>query len=145
MEDRAASVEGIGRSIESGDAQALSEALRSARSGELQGDGLATVLDAIARRASSGDRAALEALLEAVQQLRLAESAIRSYLIDDADVADCVQSTMIRISESIGGFRAESRFSTWCYRIAKNEALQLVRSRDRRVAREDRVAGEQAQ
>jgi RNA polymerase sigma-70 factor (ECF subfamily) len=45
------------------------------------------------------------------------------------DVDDLVQETYLRAWKSLGGFRGESRFSTWLFRIAVNVTRSWRRSR----------------
>lgn len=51
---------------------------------------------------------------------------IRSYLNDENDVKDVMQSAYLKAFENLEQFRAESRFSTWLIRIAINEALKKI-------------------
>jgi RNA polymerase sigma factor (sigma-70 family) len=48
---------------------------------------------------------------------------------NSADAEDAVQEAMIAAWRHLDGFREESRFSTWLYRIASNAALAVVRRR----------------
>ena len=52
-----------------------------------------------------------------------------------ADVDDVLQNTMVKAYRNLGSFRAESKLSTWLYRIATNEALTWLRSQQRRSKR----------
>jgi RNA polymerase sigma-70 factor, ECF subfamily len=52
------------------------------------------------------------------------------------DALDLAQSTYVRVFGSIHQFDGTSGLGTWVYRIAINEALQLLRSRKRRLLRE---------
>lgn len=45
------------------------------------------------------------------------------------DVDDTVQDIFIKVFQGLSRFRGDSRFSTWIYRIARNEALNAVRKR----------------
>ncbi len=51
----------------------------------------------------------------------------RGFLHNDEDARDIVQDTFIEVYESIANFRADSKFSTWIYRIAVNKSLNLLR------------------
>ena len=57
-----------------------------------------------------------------------------------ADVDDVLQNTLVKAYRNLDGFRAESKLSTWLYRIATNEALSWLRSRQRRQQRTLSVA-----
>ena len=48
------------------------------------------------------------------------------------DAHDVMQEAFLKVHESIGTFRQESTFETWLYRIIVNQALNLVKRRDRR-------------
>lgn len=87
----------------------------------------------IVSAASAGDAAALELLLRCISLHRLAQAPIRKLLIDERDVDDAVQTTLIQVSKAIGTFEGRSRFTTWLYRIAEREALQVLR-RNKNVA-----------
>jgi RNA polymerase sigma-70 factor (ECF subfamily) len=45
------------------------------------------------------------------------------------DAEDALQETFIKVFKYIAGFKGNSSFSTWIYRIAMNEALMLLRKR----------------
>jgi RNA polymerase sigma-70 factor, ECF subfamily len=45
------------------------------------------------------------------------------------DAEDALQETFIKVFKYIAGFRGNSSFSTWIYRIGMNEALMLLRKR----------------
>lgn len=54
------------------------------------------------------------------------------YFGDHADAADATQDTFLQVLRRAGTFRAESRFSTWLYRVAVNACNDLARRRRRR-------------
>lgn len=91
---------------------------------------LADIVDA----AAQGDRDALEFLLQMIDRHRLALAAVRKMLIDEGDVQDAMQATLMAVSRAIGSFERRSRFTTWLYRVAEREALQTLR-RNKRVTR----------
>jgi RNA polymerase sigma-70 factor (ECF subfamily) len=78
-------------------------------------------------RGRSGDRRALETLLERHEPdlLRLCRSMLARK--DDAD--DAVQEAFLRALRSLHGFRGDSSVRTWLYRIAINVCLEWRRSR----------------
>ena len=86
--------------------------------------------------AAGGNAAALDTLLRLVHRHRLAHAAVRKLLIDEHDADDAVQTTLIAVARSITTFERRSRFTTWLYRIAEREALQVLR-RNQRAARPD--------
>ena len=84
----------------------------------------------LARRASLGDRAALETLL--ARHLDQVHSVCRRVLGHPEDALDATQEALIAISRGIGRFDGRSRFTTWMYRVATNAALDEARRRARR-------------
>ncbi len=54
---------------------------------------------------------------------------IRKMLIDHDDTNDAVQETFIKVWKSLKKFDEKSDLFTWIYRIATNEALQVLRKR----------------
>lgn len=54
------------------------------------------------------------------------------YFQDPADRNDAYQEALIRIWESIGGFKQKSKVSTWIYRVVVNTCLSGIRSDKRR-------------
>lgn len=93
---------------------------------------LAPIVDA----AATGDTAALDVLLRLIDKHRLALAPVRKMLIDEGDVDDAMQATLMAVSRAITTFERRSRFTTWLYRVAEREALQVLR-RNRRVTQPD--------
>ncbi|MEM8922150.1 MAG: sigma-70 family RNA polymerase sigma factor [Actinomycetota bacterium] len=89
-------------------------------------------LAAVAGAAAEGVDGALPVLLRAVLDHRLAENAVRTVLLDPADIDDAIQATLIAVSERIRSFEGRSRFTTWLHTVARNEALMVLRRRSRR-------------
>lgn len=56
---------------------------------------------------------------------------IRRIVIIHDDADDALQNTFINAWKSIGSFRNESSLFTWLYSIATNEALTLLRKREK--------------
>lgn len=82
-------------------------------------------------RAASGERAAF-ALLAERHYDRIHALAWR--WCGAASLAeDIAQETMVKMATAIGGFRGESAFSTWVYRIAYTTTLDQLRARARVV------------
>lgn len=48
------------------------------------------------------------------------------------DAADMTQEAFIKAYNSLSGFRGDSKFSVWLYRIVSNVCLDFLRSRNRR-------------
>lgn len=87
------------------------------------------VLDRLAGDAAGGSEEALALLLDAVDEHRLADPAIRRLVFDHAAVEDVRQDTLIAVARSIRVFRGEARFTTWLYRVATNSAIAHLRRR----------------
>jgi RNA polymerase sigma factor (sigma-70 family) len=84
-------------------------------------------LEAEVARANSGDRAALESIVRAVQK-DIYRLAIR-FLWHPQDAEDATQEILIRVITGLGSFRGESGFRTWVYRVASNALLTLRKQR----------------
>lgn len=78
-------------------------------------------------RAQTGDRAALESVVVAIQQ-QVYGLALR-FLWHPQDAEDATQEILVRIIINLGSFRGASRFRTWVYRIACNALLSLRKKR----------------
>src|SRR5512141_1265249 len=52
-----------------------------------------------------------------------------SRLVGDEEAEDVAQEVFLRVDRGIEGFRGESSIGTWIYRIARNAALDRLRSR----------------
>jgi len=78
-------------------------------------------------RAKSGDRAALESVVRAVHK-DIYNLALR-FLWHPQDAEDATQEILIRILTGLSGFRGESGFRTWVYRVACNALLTLRKQR----------------
>ena len=82
------------------------------------------------QRAARGDAEAFNVLLGAHER-RMYAVALR--MCGNAeDAQDCLQEAMLRVFRSIGGFKAQSSFSTWVYRITMNTCLDELRRRKSR-------------
>lgn len=93
-------------------------------------------------RTRAGDMRAFEALMRRYN--RTLYRTARAILRDDAEAEDAVQEAYIRAYAALGGFRGESKLSTWLVRIAANEALMRRRKNARSavVVRMDGAAEE---
>ncbi len=61
-----------------------------------------------------------------------------SYLVGDQDLAaDAAQQAFIKAFINLKGFDRKKKFSSWIYRIAHNEAINLVKKEKRKVSLED--------
>jgi RNA polymerase sigma factor (sigma-70 family) len=77
--------------------------------------------------AIDGDKDSLEKLIRSIQD-RIYGLALRM-LWHPADAEDATQEILVKIVTHLANFRRESRFSTWCYRIAANHLLTTRKRR----------------
>lgn len=83
-------------------------------------------------RASRGDAAAFEELMKA-HEGRMYAVALRM-CGNREDALDCTQEAMLRIYRAMGGFKGQSSFATWVYRITMNTCLDELRRRKVRTS-----------
>jgi RNA polymerase sigma-70 factor (ECF subfamily) len=86
--------------------------------------------DALVARARAGDRRALELLLD--RHADRIHAVCRRIVADPHDALDATQEALIAVARGIARFDGTARFTTWCYRIATNAALDEVRRARRR-------------
>jgi RNA polymerase sigma-70 factor (ECF subfamily) len=84
----------------------------------------------LAIAAGRGDRAALEALL--ARHTDRVHGICRRVLVNEQDALDATQEALIAIARGIRNFDGRAQFTTWCYRVATNAALDEARRRGRR-------------
>ena len=81
-------------------------------------------------RAVKGDASAFNELM-GLHEKRMYAVALRMCgNVEDAQ--DCLQEAMLRVYRSISGFKEESSFATWVYRITMNACLDELRRRKKR-------------
>jgi len=97
-------------------------------------DALADVLQPVAVRAAAGDSDALEDLIWAVDELRLARPAVRRLVVREADAEEVEQDVLVAVAETIGSFRGDARFTTWLYPVARHKAIAHLRRRNNALA-----------
>jgi RNA polymerase sigma factor (sigma-70 family) len=85
-------------------------------------------LESLVALAKEGHKYALEELVRRIQD-QIYGLALRTLFLP-ADAEDATQEILIKIITHLAGFRGESRFTTWCFRIATNH---LLSTRKRRV------------
>ncbi len=86
--------------------------------------------ETLAARAGHGDARALDELLR--RHTTLVHAICRRVLGNPDDALDATQEALVSIARKIAFFDGRSRFSTWCYRVATNAALDEARRRNRR-------------
>lgn len=84
----------------------------------------------LAQRASHGDRAALEQLLE--RHADRIHALCRRIIPHRDDALDATQEAMIAVVRGIRRFDGRAAFTTWLYRVATNAALDELRRKQRR-------------
>lgn len=82
------------------------------------------------RAAAGGDLEAFETIVRAYQTP--VWRFLRDLVGDEQLAEDLAQETFIRVFRRLDSFRFESKFSTWLFRIARNIAVDALRSRGRR-------------
>ncbi|WP_243050056.1 sigma-70 family RNA polymerase sigma factor [Dyella sp. RRB7] len=80
------------------------------------------------RAAAAGDRQAFQRLYR-LHVDRIYGAVYRLAGYDHARAEDLTQDAFVRAWQKLAGFRHESAFSTWLYRLAVNVALMDIRSR----------------
>lgn len=84
----------------------------------------------LVQRAQKGDKTAFDLLVRKYQH-RIA-AVVSRFVRDYAECQDVVQDSFIKAYKSLPGFRGESQFYTWMYRIAVNTAKNHLASQKRR-------------
>ena len=76
-------------------------------------------------RATRGDAGALDALLRGCRPLVYRWALVQTG--EAADAEDVTQEVLIKLHRSLHRYAGRSRFTTWLYRVTRNEALGLAR------------------
>jgi RNA polymerase sigma-70 factor, ECF subfamily len=97
---------------------------------------------ALVQRAQAGDRDALSTLVQSQQTY--VYSIAMSLMHNPADAADMTQEAFIRLMRSLGTYRAETKFTTWLYRLVTNICLDGLRRRGRPIESLDEPSGSSA-
>jgi len=85
--------------------------------------------DDVVRAAVAGDRKAFETLYRRHAD-RVYGAVLRLAAYDHARAEDLTQEAFVRAWQKLEGFRFESSFGTWVYRLAVNVALMSIRARN---------------
>lgn len=83
-------------------------------------------------KAGRGDAYAFEQLM-AAHESKMYAVALRM-CGNREDAQDCLQEAMLRVYRALSGFKGQSSFSTWVYRITMNSCLDELRRRKSRTA-----------
>jgi len=89
----------------------------------------------LVQRARAGDRRAFDLLVLKYQQK--VASLIGRYIRDPVEVMDVTQEAFLKAYRALAGFRGESAFYTWLYRIAVNTVKNHMVARSRRPPGDD--------
>jgi RNA polymerase sigma factor (sigma-70 family) len=81
----------------------------------------------LTQRAVRGSSRALEAIFERYHQELYRYCA--AIVGNSADAQDAVQSTMVKVLQALPGERRQIELKPWLYRIAHNEAIEIIRRR----------------
>jgi RNA polymerase sigma-70 factor (ECF subfamily) len=87
----------------------------------------------LVQRAPAGDPNAWRQLVE--EQQSYVYSFAFSLMRNPDDAADLTQDAFVRLCQSIGSYRGETRFTTWLYRLVVNLGLDVLRKRGRSTRR----------
>lgn len=86
------------------------------------------------RRAREGDFKSVKTIVEKYQNRIYALGLRITGRSEDAE--EVAQGTFLNVIQHLKDFRGESKFSTWLYRIAANQAIKLVEARRRHQTKE---------
>lgn len=92
-------------------------------------DAMAASDNAIVQRVQQGDKEAYNILVLRYQH-KVLDIAFK-YVKNQVDANDVAQEAFIRAYRAIGGFRGESSFYTWLYRIVVNAAKSYIEQNQR--------------
>ena len=94
-------------------------------------------------RAQGGDKRAFELLVEKYQ--RKLGRLLARFIRDPAEVEDVTQEAFIKAYRALPGFRGDSAFYTWLYRIGINTAKNYLMALGRRAPTSTEVEAEDAE
>lgn len=97
----------------------------------------------LVERAQAGDKHAFE-LLVAKYQRKVARLLAR-FIRDSAEVEDVAQEAFIKAYRALPGFRGDSAFYTWLYRISINTAKNYLVAQGRRAPTSTEFDAEEAE
>jgi RNA polymerase sigma factor (sigma-70 family) len=92
---------------------------------------------ALIRRAQAGDNDAYGVLWNHYRPIVAGQ--VRLLLDSNNDFEDLVQEIGIKAWKAIGGFRGESKFSSWLYRIVSNHCYTYLKRFSRKAAKTDSI------
>ena len=104
--------------------------------------GLEEAVADLVPRAQRGDTEAFERLLRACRDTIYRWALVQT--ADTEDAEDVTQEVLIRLHSSLDRYAGRSRFTTWLYRVTRNEATSLGRRLRSRLRLADMVTREAA-
>jgi RNA polymerase sigma-70 factor, ECF subfamily len=90
--------------------------------------------DVLVARAQKGDKNAFGLL---VRKYQYRVTKLVSRFVSDSEAVDVAQESFIKAWRALGGFKGNSAFYTWLYRISINTAKNHLVARGRRPANQD--------
>ncbi|MCA5013561.1 MULTISPECIES: RNA polymerase sigma factor [unclassified Enterococcus] len=90
----------------------------------------------LVKKAKKGDAHAFVQLCEMYQVVLY--NAAYKLLLNDEDVADCLQETEIRAWQKITNLKNEAAFNTWIFRIMVNSAKDILKKRVKGIEFEEK-------
>ena len=93
-------------------------------------------ISTLIRTAISGDRSAFDRLIEPHRRAIFAY--IRRMVGNAMDAEDLTQEVLLKVHQNLAGFRGESAFLTWLYRIARNHVRDYFSSRSVRARKREK-------
>ena len=84
----------------------------------------------LVEKLKQGDEAAFKEIVEAWKNM--VYNTAMGILQNEEDAEDVSQEVFVQVYESVKNFKAESRFSTWLYRITVSKALDHLRRKKRK-------------
>jgi RNA polymerase sigma-70 factor (ECF subfamily) len=97
----------------------------------------------LVERAQRGDKRAFELLVEKYQ--RKLGRLLSRFIRDPAEVEDVTQEAFVKAYRALPGFRGDSAFYTWLYRIGINTAKNYLMALGRRAPTSTEVEAEDAE
>lgn len=82
------------------------------------------------KQIKAGNEQAFKQLVEVYKDMVI--NTCYGFLQNREDAEDVAQEVFIKVYRSVASFREESRLSTWLYRVAVNESLNLRKKRKRK-------------
>ncbi|HEX5365950.1 MAG TPA: RNA polymerase sigma factor [Acidimicrobiales bacterium] len=116
----------LGDAVDAGDEAAARRSAAAVPAGRAARD---AGLELLARRAAGGSLLAADLLATVVDDVGLARAGVRRVLVDESEVDDVTQDTLVSMTASLGSFTGEASFVTWLFTIARRRAIDHLRRR----------------